>query len=264
MENEKDSRQVRLDKVCKGRIKSNCSFSMMFHNIKNHGMIETVIKMKNANPVPKATLQRYPVYLKALRKLQKNGATRIMSRELSQFVDIEPTTIRRDFSFLGNLGKQGYGYDVDKLIEIFNSQLGVDFDEKIILVGAGNLGRALLNYNKWDYVVGEITCAFDVDPEKTGNIFGIEVYDMATLEENMPEGCRIAILTISEDIQATVDRLVALGITGIVDFTHEHFQVPRGVVVKVVDVVSSIQELVFTTNSMDSSAMKQDSDRRKS
>jgi hypothetical protein len=87
--------------------------------------------MQNRN-VPKATLQRYPVYLKALRKLQKNGVERIMSKELSSFVDIEPTTIRRDFSFLGNLGKQGYGYDVDKLIEIFNSQLGVDFDEKII------------------------------------------------------------------------------------------------------------------------------------
>ncbi|MCF0245709.1 MAG: redox-sensing transcriptional repressor Rex [Ileibacterium sp.] len=207
--------------------------------------------MKNANPVPKATLQRYPVYLKALRKLQKNGVSKIMSKELSQFVDIEPTTIRRDFSFLGSLGKQGYGYDVNKLIEIFNSELGVDFDEKIILVGAGNLGKALLNYNKWDYVVGEITCAFDSDPAKVGSIFGIEVYSMDSLEEKMPEGCRIAILTISENVQKTVDRLIENGITGIVDFTHQHFQVPRGVVVKVVDVVSSIQELVFTTNSMD-------------
>lgn len=62
--------------------------------------------MKNQNTVPKATLQRYPVYLKALRKLQKNGVSRIMSKELSSFVGIEPTTIRRDFSFLGNLGKQ--------------------------------------------------------------------------------------------------------------------------------------------------------------
>ncbi len=218
-----------------------------------------VIKMKNANSVPKATLQRYPVYLKALRKLQKNGVSKIMSRELSIFVDIEPTTIRRDFSFLGSLGKQGYGYDVDKLIEIFDSELGVDFDEKIILVGAGNLGRALLNYNKWDYVVGEITCAFDTDPEKTGNMFGIDVYLLDELEERMPKGCRIAILTISEDVQKTVDRLVANGITGIVDFTHQHFQVPHNVAVKAIDVVSSIQELVFTTNSMNSSATKQNS-----
>ena len=118
--------------------------------------------------VPKATLQRYPVYLKALRKLKSSGVERIMSKELASVVNIEPTTIRRDFSFLGNLGKQGYGYDVNRLIEIFNQQLGMDFDEKIILVGAGNMGRALMKYNKWDYVVGEIACAFDVNPDRQG------------------------------------------------------------------------------------------------
>ena len=209
------------------------------------------------NHVPKATLQRYPVYLKALRRLQKNGIKRIMSRELSSFVDIEPTTIRRDFSFLGNLGKQGYGYDVDRLIDIFNQQLGVDFDEKLILVGAGNLGRALLNYNKWDHVVGEVACAFDVDQEKQGSQFGVNVWSMDDLEEKMPKGCRIAILTISHDVQATVDRLVKAGITGIVDFTHQHFKVPRGVVIKSIDVVSSIQELVFITNSMNEPAQRQ-------
>ncbi len=209
------------------------------------------------NTVPKATLQRYPVYLKALRRLQKNGVKRIMSRELSSFVDIEPTTIRRDFSFLGNLGKQGYGYDVDKLIDIFNQQLGGDFDEKLILVGAGNLGRALLNYNKWDHVVGEVACAFDVDPAKQGSQFGVNVWSMDELEEKMPKGCRIAILTISHDVQATVDRLVKAGITGIVDFTHQHFKVPRGVVIKSIDVVSSIQELEFITNSMNEPAGKQ-------
>ena len=209
------------------------------------------------NHVPKATLQRYPVYLKALRRLQKNGIKRIMSRELSSFVDIEQTTIRRDFSFLGNLGKQGYGYDVDRLIDIFNQQLGVDFDEKLILVGAGNLGRALLNYNKWDHVVGEVACAFDVDPEKQGSQFGVNVWSMDDLEEKMPKGCRIAILTISHDVQATVDRLVKAGITGIVDFTHQHFKVPRGVVIKSIDVVSSIQELVFITNSMNEPAQRQ-------
>ena len=67
----------------------------------------------------------------------------------------------------------------------------------------------------------------------------------------MPQGCRIAILTASSDIQATVDRLVKCGITGIVDFTHEHFQVPKSVAIKTIDVVSSIQELVFETNKFD-------------
>ena len=206
--------------------------------------------------VPKATLQRYPIYLKALNRLEKNGIERVMSKELALMVDIEPTTIRRDFSFLGNLGKQGYGYSVKKLIEIFNKQLGVNFDEKIILVGAGNLGSALLNYNKWDYVVGEIACGFDVDEKKCGELFGVQIYPMDQLETKIPEGCHIAILTISHHVQETVNRLVECGITGIVDFTHQHISAPKGVVIKAIDVVSSIQELVFSTNSMNQKAMK--------
>lgn len=200
--------------------------------------------------MPKATLQRYPVYLKALRRMRKYGKTRVMSKELSESVNIESATIRRDFSLLGNLGKQGYGYDIDSLIDRFNQELGVDFDEKIILVGAGNLGRALMKYNKWDHVVGEIACAFDKDPDRQGVRFHIPVYDMDELEEKIPEGCRIAILAISENVQSTVDKLVENGIIGIVDFTHKHIKVPEGVSIKVVDVVASIQELVFETNMM--------------
>lgn len=199
--------------------------------------------------VPKATLQRYPVYLKALRKLKAEGVTRIMSRQLADYVSIESTTIRRDFSFLGNLGKQGYGYNVDDLIQIFSDELGVNFDEKIILIGAGNLGKALLNYNNWNHVVGEIVCAFDLAPE---NVHGasVPVYNLKDLHEKMPKGCRIAILCISQRVQETVDLLVDNGIKGIVSFAVEHFSVPQGVYVKQVDVVSSIQELVFETNSM--------------
>lgn len=203
--------------------------------------------MKN---VPNATLQRYPVYLKALRKIHRSGQKRIMSRELAEYVNIKPTTIRRDFSLIGSLGKQGYGYDVDFLIETFSNQLGINFDEKIILVGAGNLGKAILNYNHWDNVVGEIVCAFDKAPEKCGQI-SIPLYSMDQLSEKIPEGCRIAIICISGDIQNTVDLLVENGISGIVNFTHEHFTAPAGIHVRSVDVVSSIQELVFETNSID-------------
>ncbi|MBE6110192.1 MAG: redox-sensing transcriptional repressor Rex [Erysipelotrichaceae bacterium] len=199
--------------------------------------------------VPKATLQRYPVYLKALRKLRSDGVRRIMSRELAEYVSIESTTIRRDFSFLGNLGKQGYGYNVDDLIDIFSEQLGVNFDEKIILIGAGNLGKALMNYNNWNHVVGEIVCAFDLEPEKVQGA-PVPVYALSELKEKMPEGCRIAILCISKDVQETVDLLIESGIRGFVSFAMEHFSVPAGIYVKSVDVVSSIQELVFETNAI--------------
>ena len=204
-------------------------------------------KMEKTRRVPKATLHRYPIYLKALRKLKTEGVTRIMSRELADYVGIESTTIRRDFSFLGNLGKQGYGYEVDDLIRIFSGELGMNFDEKIILVGCGNLGKALLNYNRWDHVVGEIVCAFDLYPETVKGA-SVPVYALKDLPTNKPESCRIAIMTISLDVQETVDFLVANGITGIVSFANEHFSVPSNVIVKQIDVVSSIQELVFEAN----------------
>ena len=199
--------------------------------------------------VPKATLQRYPVYLKALRRLKAEGVSRVMSKTLADYVSIESTTIRRDFSFLGNLGKQGDGYDVNDLIQIFSDQLGVNFDEKIILIGAGNLGKALLNYNNWNHVVGEIVCAFDLEPERITGA-SVPVYGLNELSQRIPSGCRIAILCISKETQETVDLLVKNGIRGIVSFAVDHFSVPPGVYVKQVDVVSSIQELVFETNAL--------------
>lgn len=199
--------------------------------------------------ISKATMQRYPVYLKALRKLKSLGIDRIMSKELANYVDIQPTTIRRDFSLIGHLGKQGYGYSVDELIEIFSNKLGINFDEKIILVGAGNLGKALLNYNNWDNVIGEIVCAFDKRPEAVGDI-SVPLYDIKDLKEKMPEGCRIAIVCISSDVQNTIDTLADNGIISIVDLTHEHFVVPKGVHVRCVDIVSTIIELVFETNKL--------------
>ena len=207
------------------------------------------MNMDEKKQVPKATLHRYPIYLKALRKLKADGVDRVMSRELAEYVAIESTTIRRDFSFLGSLGKQGYGYQVDDLIRVFSEELGMNFDEKIILVGCGNLGKALLNYNQWNHVVGEIVCAFDLQPEHVGNA-PVPVYSLDEFATMKPEGCRIAILCISRDIQKTVDFLVDNGITGIVSFASDHFTVPEGVHVKHIDVVSSIQELVFEANAM--------------
>jgi redox-sensing transcriptional repressor len=200
--------------------------------------------------VPKATMQRYPIYLKALRKLHSQNVNRVLSSELSELVNIAATTIRRDLSFIGCLGKQGYGYDVEKLIHVFNEKLGTGFDEKIILIGVGNLGHALLNYNRWNYVVGEIVMAFEIDEKLIGTVKGIPVYHIDQLEEKIPKNCRIAILTASTDIQNVVDRLYKCGVLGLIDFTHQHISVPKGMILKEIDIVANIQELVFETNTL--------------
>lgn len=201
--------------------------------------------------VPKATMKRYPVYLKALRKLQSQGVERILSKELSEYCDIQATTIRRDFSFIGSLGKQGYGYDVNHIIEVFDELLGTNYDEELIMVGVGNLGRALLNYNRWGQVVGEIVCGFDVDEEKLGVVNDVPIYHISQLKEKLPKNCRVAIVTVPNNVQETVDLLVDAGIKGIIDFSHEHVMAPKGVIIKQVDVVSAIQELIFQSNNLD-------------
>lgn len=202
--------------------------------------------------ISKATLKRYPVYLKALRKLDEDGTERVMSSELAEYVNIKPTTIRRDFSLIGQLGKQGYGYDVKKLIETFSHELGESYDEKLILIGVGRLGTAILNYNNWNYVAGEIVCAFDIQAERRSKEpkVNVPVYHTDQLEEKMPKGCEIAILCIPEGAQEIVNRLHKLGVKGIVNFTREHFILPEGMIKSDVDVVSTIQELVFEVNSL--------------
>ncbi len=202
--------------------------------------------------ISKATLKRYPVYLKALRKLSNEGQKRVMSSQLAEYVGIKSTTIRRDFSLLGQLGKQGYGYDIDTLINIFQKELGDNYEEKMVLIGVGRLGTAILNYNNWNHVAGEIVCAFDIQPEKRNSEpkVNVPVYHISQMAEKMPDNVHIAILCIPSGAQEIVDELHELGVKGIVNFTREYFVLPEGMIKRDVDFVAAIQELVFEVNSI--------------
>jgi redox-sensing transcriptional repressor rex len=204
--------------------------------------------------ISKATMSRFPRYLKALRNMQHEGKEHFLSSELSEATGILDTTIRRDFGFLTDkesLGKRGIGYDTKEIINILNNVLGLGLDESIILIGVGNLGSAILKYNRWQYTVGKIVCCYDQDQNKVGERFGVKLNHIDDLEKTFPEGCKIAILAISDQVQETVDRLMALGVKGIVDFTHSHFTVHDDVVVQTVDVVVAIQELVLKMHAND-------------
>lgn len=206
---------------------------------------------KKQQKISKATMSRFPIYLKALRRMQHGGKEHFLSSELSEVTGVLDTTIRRDFGFLTNkesLGKRGIGYDTKELINVLNNVLGLGLNEPIILIGVGNLGSAILKYNRWQYTVGKIVCCYDEDQNKVGERFGVKLHHINDLEKTFPEGCKIAILAISEHIQETVDRLMELGVKGIVDFTHDHFIVKPDVVVQNVDVVVAIQELILKMN----------------
>ncbi len=202
--------------------------------------------MAEKKKISRATMSRFPIYLKALRVMGHAGKESFLSSELAEVTHIQDTTIRRDFGFLPQketLGKRGYGYDTNHMIEALSQVLGLGLDESIILIGVGNLGSAILKYNRWKYTVGKIVCAYDQDENIEGSRFGVDIKNIKDLENTFPKGCKIAILAISDNVQETVDRLVDLGVKGIVDFTHSHFVVPEGVEVQNVDVVVAIQEL---------------------
>lgn len=209
---------------------------------------------KKSAKISKATMSRFPIYLKALRKMKIEGKETFLSSELSEITSILDTTIRRDFGFLSTaegLGRRGIGYQVEAIINALNDVLGLGQNESIILIGVGNLGSAILKYNRWQYSVGKIVCAYDKDPNIVGERFGVKMHHIDDLEKTFPKNCNIAILAISQDIQETVDRLMNLGVKGIVDFTHTHFLVKEGVEVQPVDVVSAIQELALRMKAND-------------
>lgn len=204
--------------------------------------------MDKKNKISKATMSRYPVYLKALRQMQHEGKEVFLSSELYDATGIQDTTIRRDFTYLTkdeNLGQRGKGYDTKKVIDTISQVLGLGLSEPIIIIGVGNLGSAILKYNRWQYTVGQIVCGFDSDLNKVGEKYGIKIMHIDELEQSFPDNCKIAILAISQNVQETVDRLMKLGVKGIVDFTHTHFTVESDVVVQNVDVVAAIQELAI-------------------
>ena len=116
----------------------------------------------------KATTKRLSLYLRCLKGLEKNGVTRIKSSELSKMTQVGSATIRRDFSHFGELGRSGYGYDVNDLIKVFSDMLETKEEKRIALIGCGNLGQALLNNNFRRNENLNIVCAFDNDPEKVG------------------------------------------------------------------------------------------------
>lgn len=201
--------------------------------------------------ISNATMSRFPIYLKALRQMKDSGKEVCLSSELAVTTGIQDTTIRHDFTYLSkthNFGKRKMGYEIQSLIDVLNDLLGLNQDEKVILLGIGNLGSAILKYNSWQYTVGKIVSAYDLDNEKVGVRHGVSLHSIEDLEKTFPAGCRIAILAISHNVQETVDRLTKLGIKGIIDFTHTHFEVEKDVKVQSMDVVVSIQELVMKMN----------------
>ncbi len=174
--------------------------------------------------VSKAVIQRMPRYYRNICELRAEGVQRISSRALAERMGLTASQIRQDFNCFGGFGQQGYGYNVDKLQDELGSILGLRAGHTAVLVGAGNLGRALLNNFDFSASGFRLLCAFDANAELVGQKFGgheicntADLYDFVRRER--PD---VAILTLSRRHAPDIARaLVDCGIRGLWNFTGE-------------------------------------------
>lgn len=202
--------------------------------------------------IPKATAKRLPLYYRYLRILNNAGKKKVSSTELSEAVQVDSATIRRDFSYFGELGKRGYGYDVESLMKFFAKTLNDDHMTNVALVGVGNLGSALLKYKFHQSNSIRVSAAFDVNPDLVGKIVdGIPVYPMTDMKEQIQlQQIDVAILTVpAEHSQELVDVLVDAGIKGILNFTPARLMAPKQVLIQNVDLTNELQTLIYFLHS---------------
>lgn len=196
--------------------------------------------------IPQATARRLPLYYRFLSNLHNQGKTRVSSKELSDAVKVDSATIRRDFSYFGALGKKGYGYNVDYLLEFFKTTLAQDKVTEVALVGVGNLGTALLNYNFLRNNNTKIAMAFDRSKKKAGSLIGdVPIYHIDDLEGKIGD-VEVAILTVpASAAQEIADRLVEQGVRGIVNFTPARLTIPKDVRIHHIDLSVELQSFVY-------------------
>lgn len=208
---------------------------------------EWSVRMKDKK-IPRATAKRLPLYYRYLQYLFTSGKKKVSSADLSDAVKIDSATIRRDFSYFGALGKRGYGYDVEDLLNFFSKQLNQDQLTHVALIGVGHLGRALLNYNFQSQNNIRISAGFDVDEDIVDTIYeGVPIYRIDDLAEQIKgQQFDVAIITVpGEAAQEITDRLVENGIKGIMNFTPIRLTVPENVRAMNVDLSNELQSLIY-------------------
>lgn len=201
--------------------------------------------------ISNAVINRMPRYYRYLRDLSKNHVERISSTELSQLMHTTPSQVRQDFNIFGGFGQQGYGYNVQTLCKEIKGLIGVEQCGSMIIIGAGNMGQALVNYANFPKLGFQIKGIFDINPKLCGLVIQeIEIQPIDQLEKFLSQNqIQIATLTVPrEQAQAMAERLVSAGIRAIWNFAPIDLELPKEVVVENIHLAESLMQLAFRRN----------------
>jgi len=198
--------------------------------------------------IPEATVARLPLYLRSLVDMTDRGMQTISSEGLAEAAGVNSAKVRKDLSYLGSYGTRGVGYDVEYLIYQISRELGLTQDWNCVIVGVGNLGRALANYKGFGERGFRVSALVDIDETKVGKpVDSMVIEDFADLERIVKEReISIGIVaTTAAAAQDAADRLVSAGVKSILNFAPTVLQVPDDVSLRKVDLSIELQILSF-------------------
>jgi redox-sensing transcriptional repressor len=206
---------------------------------------------KPRQQIPKATVTRLAFYLRELQQMQRSGFANIQSRAIAERLGLNDSQVRRDISCLGTVGQRGVGYRVEDLIHSIQSILGTDRTWNVILVGVGNLGRALSGYRGFQEQGFDLLGAFDTDADKIGKPLGqLQIQSLDQLEGFAKlHPIDLAILAVpAVAAQGVVLAIEAAGIPGILNFAPIAVQpsVQSKTIIQEVDLAIELQRLAFS------------------
>lgn len=201
--------------------------------------------------VPQPTIERLSAYLQCVRELRGEERDTASSAEIARRTGINAAQLRKDLSYFGEFGTPGLGYDLRALEIQLAHIMGLDKERDVLLVGAGNLGRALSSYTGFGRRGFRLVAAFDLDESKVGTSMGdIPVYHLNELSRRNTElGAEVGLVAVpSRAAQEAVDALVAAGVRAILNFAPTSIGVRPGITVRNVDLTSQMEILSFYLN----------------
>lgn len=210
--------------------------------------------MPRSDLIPTRTIRRMSLYLRQLEAFQAGDRRTVSSKQLGEALSLSDAQVRKDLAFFGQFGHPGIGYRVPELIHRVRHILGTDKVTRVLLVGVGNLGRALLSFDGFPKRGFEIVAAFDNDPNKVGTAAGrsrtVQVQHVTELPDIARTlAVRVGILSVGASAaQPVAEQMVAAGIRGILNFAPRRIRVGPDVAVASVDLAVQLEQLSFQLN----------------
>jgi len=213
------------------------------------------------DPVPNPAVRRLSLYLRQLEAFKRKDRRTVSSKQLGESLNLTDAQVRKDLAYFGQFGHPGIGYRVDDLISQVRHILGTDKTWNVVLIGAGNLGRALMAYNGFDAKGFRLVAVFDADPAKIGkrqgpfaaqpgsDPAGDKRFFVVQPLSDLKQAIRLAILAVPADsAQEVADQCVDAGIRGLLNFAPASLSLPTDIAINAVDLAVQLEQLSFQVN----------------